>query len=147
MKRKLRLKNGKSAAFTITREAFRATELVYVATANNKIRYDHGESHIAYIGTTKKGAARIASSAVWKGGGVLTSRGIRDLEFYVVTCPSSNKHSMARKLERALLIRFREKFGRVPLANNQGRKLRWRDEFDFFTKQALDATIDYYSNP
>jgi hypothetical protein len=146
MKRKLRIKAGQWPAFKITREAFRASELVYIATANKAIRYDHDDSRIAYIGTTKNGAARIASSAVWKGGDILAKWGIRDLEFYVVTCPSSGKYSTAKRLERALLIRFREKFGRIPLANDQGRKLRWNDELDFFTIQALDDTIACYSN-
>jgi hypothetical protein len=59
----------------INRIAFKDNKFVYVARANKKIKYPWGRSCIAYIGTTKKGARRIASSAVWKGADILFNMG------------------------------------------------------------------------
>lgn len=137
---------GHTPAITITRSALAASELVYIATANKKLSYPHGKSRIVYIGTTKNGAARVASSAAWKGDALLNHRGIHTLEFYAVACPPVKKHKTWRKFERALLIRFRERFGVVPMGNKQGKSLTWHDEYDFVTPAVVDKTIDYYSD-
>ncbi|ARU18278.1 hypothetical protein A9D14_18150 (plasmid) [Croceicoccus marinus] len=39
---------------------------VYVICADRKLRYENGYSHIAYIGTTRKGIARVAGSAAYR---------------------------------------------------------------------------------
>jgi hypothetical protein len=145
MARKLKVKFQKQAAITITRNALQADRLVYVATASKKLRYQFGKSSIVYIGTTKNGVHRIASSAASKAEPLLTAHGIRHLEFYVVTCSTQQAVKTWRKLERALLIRFRERFGVVPMGNKQGVNLRWKDELQYFTYLKLDKVIDYYS--
>jgi len=77
-----RVKATKSPALTISRIALHADQLVYVAQANRAIRYPNGErSAIAYIGTTKNGIARIASSAAWKARDILSRHGVNHLEF------------------------------------------------------------------
>jgi hypothetical protein len=115
---------------------------VYVAQANKKLAYPLGRSKIAYIGTTKKGARRIASSAVWKGEDLLYEYGIKHLELYIVTCRKIQSVETWRKLERALLIRFRERFGKVPRANKVGNKMRIRDEQKYFSQNKLDKILD-----
>jgi hypothetical protein len=113
-----------------------------VARANKKIKYPWGRSRIAYIGTTKKGARRIASSAVWKGADLLFEYGIRHLELVVVLSTRRQGIETWRKLERALIIRFREMYGAIPKGNNQGQKMRWDDERDYFALNRLDKIIE-----
>lgn len=141
MPRKVRLKWRKHPAIVINRVAFKDTKLVYVALANKRIRYRKGQSRIAYIGSTKKGARRIASSAVWKGADLLFEHGIKRLDFHVVVCGKRPGVATWRKLERALLIRFSEIFGSIPKANILGEKTRWKDERDYFSQDRLDQLI------
>ena len=142
MPRKLPVKFGKHPSVIINRTAFRHDKLVYIARANKPIRYRWGRSRIAYIGTTKKGARRIASSAAWKGEDLLYQYGIKHLELHVVICGKVPGVETWKKLERALLIRFRERFGDVPRANKVGKNSRWRNEKKYFTQAKLDAVID-----
>ena len=41
------------------------------------------------------------------------------------------------KLERALLIAFKHRYGSVPLANTIGKNARWRDELAYFSEKRL----------
>ena len=143
--RKTRPKVHSEPAITITRTAYAASELVYVAYANKPLRYRHGVWRIAYIGTTKHGAWRVAASAVWKAEEVFTRKGVHTLEFWLISAPRQGKHPTYRKLERALLLRFRERFGSIPHANKQGSNLRWRDEYDYFTHAKIDDIITVFS--
>jgi hypothetical protein len=130
---------------TINRVAFHNDKLVYIACANKGVRYPWGKSKIVYIGTTKKGANRIASSAAWRGEVLLYDYGISHLKIHVVTCGRVQGAETWKKLERALLIRFREIFGNVPRANKVGKHLKWRDEKRYFAQEKLDRVIDCFS--
>ena len=132
-------------AITITRTAYAASELVYIAYANKPLHYQHGVSRIAYIGTTKNGVWRVASSAAWKAEDLFKRKGVHTLEFYIIAAPRKGKQASYRKLERALLLRFRERFGSIPHANKQGKNLRWRDEYDYVTPQKVERIIDDFS--
>jgi hypothetical protein len=142
MPKKLVVKYHKQPAVVINRIAFKATKLVYVARANKKIKYPLGGSRIAYIGTTKKGARRIASSAVWKGSDLLFEYGVKHLELNVVVCGKHQGVETWKKLERALIIRFRERYGTIPRGNNVGMKTRWHDELRYFSQDRLDKIIE-----
>jgi hypothetical protein len=142
MSRRLLVNFRRQPAIVINRIAFKDDKLVYIARANKEFRYPWGRSRIAYIGTTKKGAKRIASSAVWKGADLLFEYGIKHLELHVVVCSKVPGLETWKKLERALIIRFREKYGRVPKANNLGQLLRWKNEERYFSNRKLDKIID-----
>ena len=124
MPRRLKVKWQRKPAIIINRTAFHDNKLVYVARTNKMNRYPWGRSRIAYIGTTKKGARRIASSAAVRGEDLLYEYGIKHLEFNVVTCGKVPGVETWRKLERALLIRFKERYGAIPKANKTGTKMR-----------------------
>ena len=144
-RRTSRVKTSKKPALTITRVSFEADELVYIAKANKSVRYPNGQrSAIAYIGTTKNGASRIAASAAYKARDILAQRGITHLAFFVVTAQRKRRVNIPRKLERALLMRFRERYGSVPIGNKHGNKYVWHDELDFFTHDKLDSVLDEY---
>ena len=100
----LTVQTTNSPALTITRQATKATELVYIAVANRPIKYPHGQSKIVYIGTTKNGAERIAASAAKKAKDMLGIFGVTHLEFFVVTCTSKGGVKTWHKLERGLLL-------------------------------------------
>lgn len=142
MPKKLSVKYRRPAALIINRVAFRDKKLVYVARANKKFRYPWGRSRIVYFGTTRKGARRIASSAAWKGADVLFNHGVKHLELIVVVCGKTQGVETWKKLERALIIRFREKLGASPKANATGHNMRWRDERNYFSDKKLDKIID-----
>lgn len=132
-------------AVTITRTATKVKELVYIAVANKKIRYPVGSSRIVYIGTTKNGAARIAASAAAKANQMLGLHGVQHLELFVVTSTSVSKVKTWHKLERGLILAFRERFGEPPKCNIVGKKMRWTDELQYFTRSRLDGVIERYS--
>lgn len=142
MPRRLKVKRQKTPAITINRTAFRDTKLVYLARTNKPNRYPWGRSRIAYIGTTKKGARRIASSAAARGEDLLEKYGMKHLEFYVVTCEKVPGVETWRKLERALLIKFRERYGSIPKANKTGTKIHWKDEQQYFRPERLDKILE-----
>ncbi len=142
MPHKLAIKYRSHASFVIYRTAFRDYKLVYVIRASKKIRYRFGQSRIAYIGTTKRGATRIASSAVSKGEDLLCRYGIKHIELHIVTCGKIQGVETWKKLERALLLRFRERFGETPRANTAGKKCHWKDEKRYFSEIKLDRVID-----
>ena len=122
----LRIKYRDRPAVVVHRAAFKESKLVYVGRANRPYRYASGRSRIVYIGTTKKGARRVASSAARKGVDLLFEHGIKEVEFSVVTCSKLRAVATWRKLERALLIKFREKYGEVPRGNVQGKRMTGR---------------------
>lgn len=145
MARQLRIKSKSHPSLVVHRTPFRDSKLVYIACANKMHSYSLDKSRIVYIGTTKKGARRIASSAAKKGDEILSRYGMKYLEFYVVTCDKVQGVETWKKLERALIIRFREKFGKVPMANNSYKYAKWRDEKKYFSELKLDKVIDQFS--
>jgi|SRR5690242_7135460 len=146
MSKVLTVKSPKSPSVTITREAVKSEKLVYIAVANKKVSYRNGKSKIAYIGTTKNGAHRMAASAASKATEMLDLYGIRTLEFFAVTCKSRQNVKTWRKLERALILTFRSRYGEPPQCNKQGKKMQWGDELEYFTRNRLEAVIEQYSD-
>jgi hypothetical protein len=139
---KLRIKYRNRPAVVVHRAAFRDDKLVYIGRANKRVRYPWGRSRIVYIGTTKKGARRVASSAARKGEDLLFEHGIMEIEFSVATCGKLQSVATWKKLERALLIKFREKYGAVPRGNVQGKRMNWQDELHYFSQRRLDALLE-----
>lgn len=145
MSHKLKIKPSKEPTVVIHRVAFKNEKLVYIARTNKKMPYPLGHSRIAYIGTTKKGARRVASSAAWKGEDLLWGYGIKHLEFNIIVCSKVQGVETWKKLERALLIKFRERFGSLPRANKSGKKMHWKDEKKYFSDSRLEKIINEYS--
>jgi hypothetical protein len=142
---RLRVKGSKSPAITITRSAFQHDKLVYVGCVNRRLRYPRGRSRIAYIGMTKVGAKRIAASAASRGLTVLQRGGVRQLEFYRVTCQRRRNLRSWAELERALLITFVELYGSVPFSNKHGRKMKSEDKPSYFSESRLRNVLRQYA--
>jgi hypothetical protein len=145
MQRKLPIKAPRSPALTINRDAIKGDRLVYVAVANKKINYRFGGSRIVYIGTTRAGASRIAASAAAKASDMLALHGVKQLEFYVVTCRGRKRVQTWKKLERGLILTFRQMFGDPPRCNVQGKRMKWTDELYYFTEARLREIVKRFS--
>ena len=127
----------RSHAIEVTRIAVGNQKLVYVLTANRKLPYPHGKSPVAYIGTTKKGIRRVASSAASHAEDILGEYGVKRITARIITCKARPNVKTWVKLERALLLLFREMYGDVPAFNKQGHKIKETDEFDYFRREKL----------
>jgi len=130
-------------------EALRATrvtvgrkKLVYLLIADKRLKYKSGKSRIAYIGTTKKGVARIAQSAAARAEDILKLHGVRTFHARILTCNPRQRVKTWIKLERGLLLCFRERFGEVPKCNSHGKRMKEVDEFYYFARRHLTNIID-----
>ena len=130
--RRLTIKLHRYEAMRVTAVSVAATHQVYVFLSDTKIHYANGYSRIAYIGTTKRGARRLASSAADRADTILAQRGVWAFEARIVTCRRRPRVKTWRILERALLLAFKDRFGEPPLCNIQGRRMIESDEFDYF---------------
>jgi hypothetical protein len=92
---------------------------------------------IVYIGTTQKGIKRIAESAAHHADDILGRHGITEVSARVVTSKGRKRVKTWLKLERAMLLSFREKYGRVPELNKSGIKIQEKDEFKYFNQTAI----------
>jgi hypothetical protein len=145
----LTIRTSAKPALTITRTAVQSADLVYVAVANVPVKYPNGYSRIVYIGKTAKGAKRIAQSAAAKANEMLGLFGVSHLELFVVTCSAvagNNSVDAIHKLERGLILAFKDNFGEPPRCNTAGKKMIWTDEENFFTYYRLNSVIEKYSN-
>lgn len=144
-KKKLTIQTSKRYAIKITRSAFKADCLVYVAVANTKLKYPHGSSRIAYIGTTKAGARRIANSAAYRAPELLELHGVSELSFFIITCATRQAVKTWCKLEDGLILTFKYMYGEPPKCNKKGKNQKWKDELVYFTRNRLEAVIKHYS--
>lgn len=145
MAQRLKVSLKPKPALTMRRVALDHERLVYVICADRKLKYPDGYSQIAYIGTTRNGITRVASSAAYRSWDVLWSRGVQSLDVRIVTCRPRQGFKSWIKLERALILAFREKFGEPPMCNVQGRAMKVGDEFDRFSFDRLSRIIDTLS--
>lgn len=128
-------------AMQVNRVSIGNKKLVYLIVVKKPLRYPWGRSsRIAYIGTTKKGMARIAQSVAARAGTVLTLYGVREFIVRIVTCPPRPKVKTWDKLETALLITFRAIYGSLPKCNTKPK--RAGDVFDYFKQERLERVLE-----
>jgi hypothetical protein len=97
-----------------TPQFFSTSDQDWLAIADKRIRYPEGRSRIVYIGTTKRGARRVAQSIASRADKILTMRGVRSFHARMVTCRPRRNVKTWFLLKRALLVAFRERYGAVP---------------------------------
>ena len=68
---------------------------------------------------------------------------LSDFTVHVVTCTPRQKVKSWHKLERALILTFKDLFGAVPKCNVQGKhdNYSWTDEADLFSVKRLGTII------
>lgn len=141
-KRRASISLKRDAAIEAHRVILGNEKLVYVLVAEKKLQYRSGRSSIVYVGTTKNGRARIAQSVATRAARILSFPGVRSFEARIVTCVGRQRVKMWLKLERALLLAFRDLFGEVPRCNLHGAKIRETDEFEYFRKERLRRIVE-----
>jgi hypothetical protein len=129
-------------ALEATRVSVGKKKLVYVLCAEKRVKYPGGRSRIVYIGTTKRGLRRVAGSVARRADDILQFRGIKRFSARLVTCQPRQRVKTWLVLERALLIDFKRRFGEPPKCNSHGKKMRERDEFDYFRRKRISTIID-----
>lgn len=141
--RRLPVSLHRGAAVSVSRVGIsNGDKLVYVILANRKLNYALGRTRVAYIGTTTRSIARLAVSAAYRAPEILGLRGVTEFEVRVISCqPRRNVRTWA-KLERALLLTFREMYGEIPHCNKQGIRMKERDEFVYFRPRRLRQILD-----
>ena len=127
----------------VSRVVIGKKKLVYVIIASRSLKYLWGSrSRVAYIGTTKKGMARIAQSASARANAVLGLHGVRNFIVRIVICAPRRKVKTWEKLERALLLAFRHKYGKLPVCNTVGKNIKETDEFRYFNRGRLEKILE-----
>lgn len=135
----------REVALTARRVLLGNQRLVYVLVAGRPIRYEYGKSRILYIGTTRSGSARVAQSVASRADAILNQHGVRFFEARIVTCSPRRRVKTWVKLERALLLVFRERFGQVPMCNSHGMYMQATDELDYFRRERLVQVLEELS--
>ena len=146
MAKKLAISLKPGHAMQVTRILIRKKRLVYVILVPKALKYQFGRSKIAYIGTTKKGGARIAQSVAAHADDILSRYGVREFTVRIVTCPRRQGVNTWPKLERALLLAFRQKHGVLPKCNKQGKHIKEQDVFKYFNRDRLVEVLRSLNN-
>lgn len=137
----------KKPVVTIRRGVGGPTKLVYVAVANKALKYRLKKSPIVYIGTTSRGLIRILESAGARTERILSRHGVKKIHFFVVTCTARQKTKSWELLERALILRFRELHGDIPLENTMLKNNTDQSWEDLFDRKQLDKVLSSYKTP
>jgi hypothetical protein len=135
------------AAMVVHRRILKKDKLVYLLAAPKPQKYPHARSRVFYIGTTQKGADRIAASVAYRAQEVLAERGVKSMSAYMVSCTSVPGFKSWAFLEKALLAAFKLRYGRLPFCNEIGKKLRWNEDFERRIKlRALNKVLDAFEH-
>ena len=147
-KRRATIAGGsKDAAVTVTRIAVGKENLVYVIAGNKRTPYGKFKSRIVYIGTTKRGINRVLGSVAGKARQALASHGTNRIEVHVYSVKPRQNVKMWRKLERGLILAFKDLYGdHIPKFNSQGKGFKWTNEDAYFAKAGLKNIIRRYES-
>ena len=140
--RRLSISLREEPALQATRVALGKHRLVCALVVNRRFKYPGGRSKVAYIGTTRVGAKRVAHSVATKADEILELGGVRSMTARIITCRPRQRVKTWLKLERALLIVFREMYGQVPRCNSHGTKMKARDEFEYFARSRVRRVLE-----
>lgn len=144
----MRVSVNRKPAMTVYRRALRHRKLVYVLAARKTLKYEDGRSRILYIGTTKKGISRIASSVAHRSKKILNQRGVREMDVYVVSCEARPGLKSWGLLERALVAQFRARYFEVPLCNTQLKNKRSNKHLEgLFKPRVLGKILTIFESP
>jgi hypothetical protein len=139
--RRLSVRLRRDEALYVTRAATKSSRLVYVFVCDKKVDYRKDRSRIAYIGMTKNGVWRVAKSIAHRAKKILGTRGIYSFWVRIVTCRAKPGVKSWHKLERAMLLLFKERFGGIPICNKMGKAMEEGDEFAYFSKARIRRVL------
>jgi len=131
---------------TVQRAIIKKKKFVYLLVGPVPTKYRDGKSRIVYIGMTRKGTSRIASSVANRAEEILETRGFRKMDVHVVSCGKTPGLKSWQYLEKALLAEFRGYYQELPRFNKQGKKLRWNRKLSSMFKRSAIETILMHFN-
>jgi hypothetical protein len=129
-------------AMSVTRLAGAPKKLCYIVTANKIVAYTSGRSKVVYIGATDEGLPRVVTTVASRTDEILSNHDLTHFETHVITCKSLPRVDTWRKLERALLVTFRDLYGEPPLCNRHGARIRAEDEFTYFARERVQNILE-----
>ena len=128
-------------AMTVHRRILTKDRIVYLLIGKKPFKYKRGSSRIAYIGTSKRGANRIANSAAYRADEVFSKWGSKQMEVFIASCTAKPGLKSWEYLERALIANFVAIYQSLPLCNKQGKKYKFDEKlqgmFSFKTLYAI----------
>ena len=142
MSKRLKVKLERKCVMQVNRVSLGKKKLVYVIVAQKLLKYPWGRSKIAYIGTTKKGMDRIAQSVAARADAVLSLHGVKEFTVRSLTCNPRRNVKTWEKLEDALLLLFRQRYGRLPVCNEKGKHVKETDQFLCFRRERLEKMLE-----
>jgi hypothetical protein len=146
-KRKVKVSLSSEAVITLGHKAIRSDRCVYVLVTNKHVKYRNGKSRIVYIGTTKRGVRRVASSVAHRAEDALEQRGARTVQAHLLTYTGrTGKHNLWKHLERAALVMFQIEYGSIPILNRVGKHFWPGTEFDHFSKRTLLRKLQQFDS-
>jgi hypothetical protein len=129
-------------AISVTRLAGSPRKLCYVVTANKIVAYSRGRTKVVFIGATDEGLSRLVTAVAARTDEILSNHDLTHFEAHVITCKAVPRVDTWRKLERALLLTFRELYGEPPLCNRRGGGIVEEDEFQYFTRERIRNVLE-----
>lgn len=122
-------------AMTVHRRILTKDRIVYLLVGKKSFKYKTGRSRIAYIGTSKRGAKRIASSAAANAEEMFSKRGSKEMHVFIASSTGRPGLATWELLERAFLAEFLNNYKQLPFCNKQGKKYKFTDELDELFRQ------------
>jgi hypothetical protein len=138
---KLRISLEHQPLVVVTRSGVWSDKLVYVVCASKPIKYEWGKSRIVYIGTTKNGLSRVAASVADCAQDLLSDWGVHECHAHVVTCDPRPRVKSWQKLERTMIIAFRDQHREPPAYNGTGHNMQETDEFEYFSRDRIENLL------
>jgi hypothetical protein len=136
---------NKKLVMTVHKRVLKKKKVVYLLTTANPIKYKFGRSKVVYIGTTKKGVGRIAGSAAGRAEKIMSGRGLKELNVFVVSCSPHPGVPSWKRLEDALLAIFLSEYHELPMCNDHGKKKRFNEELQsMFKRPAIEKVLNYF---
>jgi hypothetical protein len=133
-------------SMTVRRDIIKKSKIVYLLVGPVPTKYRDGKSRIVYIGMTRKGTSRIASSVAHRAEEILETKGFRKMEVHVVSCGKKTGLKSWQYLEKALLAAFRGYYQELPHYNKQGKKLRWTRKLNsLFRRSAIEDILMHFN--
>jgi hypothetical protein len=121
-------------AMTVYRRILTKDRIVYLLVGKKPFRYRGGKSRIAYIGTSKRGVKRVASSAAHRADEVFSKWGSREMDVFIASSEAKPGLKSWKYLERALLAHFLARYQELPFCNKHGKKYKFDEKLQRFFK-------------
>ena len=145
--RRLQIHLNKKLVMMVHRRVLKRKKVVYLLTAVSPVKYRGGRSQIVYIGTTKRGVGRIAGSAAGRAEEIMSARGLKEINVFVISCSSRPGVPTWEWLEDALLAEFRSEYEELPMCNSQGKKKKWTDDLDrMFKRKVISGVLKHFES-